>query len=470
MDPLQKFLKALRERREKRPTQNAHGYGITTADSYLREFQQCAGDEVCNAHLQSLGCNEKDWSALVKEAADKPTYCSDKTLIDQKSIITNSSNFKDVGLKDDFTLPPRTLMVFRNIITTPFIDRDGDILRTEGAEPDMKMPLLFAHNHNMIAGKMLQVIEHDKSVLRVITAVIDSKLGNDVAVLVEFGALRISHGFLPLEWEELDMEPTDKVPFPGFDILKFEIMEETVCAVPSNIEATIEAFSRGKLFEPTVKSWAKHYYDSRPLVIEGVSIKGGKVNVPSGSKDTVNVWSGTEGTVVQVVNHDAGGEKVETEPKGEGCSCDGGCEVCTSSGGAGGGSSQSSASETEPKLPEDSIKAVVRELRAAIYDICEVAKTLELGSDHQLLLRSANTHIDSILAAIDGEGRVDTDTNKPTEDEPKTAQQAAQALLIAAGGADSKILRRIASVLTETANGQDADNDQKEFAAMLRKF
>ena len=262
--------KILNSVRQRIGTKSAFGYGITTADTYLKHIQACAGETVCcSSNPWSRQANSPAWPSVMKEAEQKLVYSNDETIVKQDTVTTNSSDFKSVLHDKDTVVPAKTIMVFRNIVTTPKKDRDGDVLRTGGAEIDKMMPLLWQHMHVAPIGRMLEVVEHNEKELVVTSAVIDSALGNDTANLVEFGALRISHGFIPKEFRELEERDGES---PGYDITKFEIMEESVVSVPSNTDAVIEAVSRGKLADPLVKSWAQHYYDNRPLIVTGVDM------------------------------------------------------------------------------------------------------------------------------------------------------------------------------------------------------
>jgi HK97 family phage major capsid protein len=84
--------------------------------------------------------------------------------------------------------------------------------------------------------------------------------------LIEFGALRISHGFAPLQYEEM-VDDDDK--FVGWHIKEYEIMEVSLVSVPSNVDAVITAYGEEKLSHPVVKEWAKGFYDKRPKSVQG---------------------------------------------------------------------------------------------------------------------------------------------------------------------------------------------------------
>jgi len=262
------------------------GYGITTADKYLRPIVAANND---GASLKLIGWPLGDVETLLKDAAARTVYCNEEMVIGDE-VVTNSSDFKSV-LKEGskVAIPKKSLMVFRNIVTTPLKDRDRDILRTAGAMVDPAMPLLAFHNHMLPIGKMLEVIDHTVEVLRVASVLLDiNDLTHDMAILIEAMAIRISHGFQMIASEEMFLEKGEE--WTGLDITKFEIMEESLVPVPSNVEAVIEAHSRGKLKSPQMATWGKTLMDARPVqmsinydlapVVENIEVTpDGKVKV-----------------------------------------------------------------------------------------------------------------------------------------------------------------------------------------------
>lgn len=304
--------KILNSVRQRIGTKSKFGYGITTADTYLKHIQACAGESVCCSNNPwSRQANSPAWPSVMKDAESKLVYSNDETVVKQDTVTTNSSDFKSVLHDKDTVVPAKTIMVFRNIVTTPKKDRDGDVLRTGGAEIDKMMPLLWQHMHVAPIGRMLEVVEHNEKELIVTSAVIDSALGNDTANLVEFGALRISHGFIPKEFKELEKRDGE---MPGYDITKFEIMEESVVSVPSNTDAVIEAVSRGKLADPLVKSWAQHYYDNRPLIVTGVDMS----NIIESSEKHIQSIEETEDTITVVFGKTDDYESSTEQPEEDG--------------------------------------------------------------------------------------------------------------------------------------------------------
>ncbi len=148
-------------------------------------------------------------------------------------------------------VPENTLIVMRNVLTTPDEDRDTDILRTAGAKPDEKMPLLWQHLHTSPIGKCLGIASHTDKALSLWTALLDlNELTEDAAKLVEAQVLRFSHGFRALEFKE-------RKDSTGFEITSFEVIEQSLVSVPSNVRAEVEAWSRVKFKSDFFKKTAE---------------------------------------------------------------------------------------------------------------------------------------------------------------------------------------------------------------------
>src|SRR5690606_14541418 len=107
-------------------------------------------------------------------------------------------------------------------------------------------------------GKLLAIHKHNNKVLEVISAIVDmNDLCNDAAVMVDNGMGRFSHGFKALEFQKIksieqmdELEEMLGVKFSdaerekakegkatGFDVSDFEIMEESLVSVPSNVDS-----------------------------------------------------------------------------------------------------------------------------------------------------------------------------------------------------------------------------------------
>ena len=262
----QEALTALRSREQRAE----HLYGVRTADQYVKSMLECHGDEVCRHHIYGAdgGMAESNWDMMVKDAEERLTYSNEDMVVEET--FTSSGTIKDFAKRHDIVVPLNTIMVFENVVTTPKMDRDRDILETKGAEPDPDMPFLWMHMPPMVCGKMLKVLKHTRNVLKVATGIAGTQLGENCAILVDYGAIRISHGFLPKEWhflDEKDFEDDPDMRGVGMHFLKFVIMEESGVSVPSNTDAVITLVARKKLTHPLVKNWAQKYYDKRPLIV-----------------------------------------------------------------------------------------------------------------------------------------------------------------------------------------------------------
>jgi len=224
--PNTELLKKIKARKS---TATEFKYGIRTAEEYVKNLQVCVGDEFCWKNLTARGVSFQD---VLSKSARTLTYNNPEMTVEEKS------HTESVG--GDYELPKNTLMVFKNTLTTSRMDRDGDILRTAGAEPDPEMLLLWQHVHTLPIGKMLAIVDHTESKLSVVTAIVDiNDLAHDSAVMVDNKMGRFSHGFRALQFSELKAEPGE-TSSGGFDIKRFEILEESLVSVPSNADAETE--------------------------------------------------------------------------------------------------------------------------------------------------------------------------------------------------------------------------------------
>ena len=254
-------------------------WGIGTAAAYLRQLEpvwwagQVGGEE---------------WAKAIKAAESRLVYCDPDMEIQVAQCEPGSRQLQLTPFRspDGDTLHIATVagqkrakreetegavMEFDATITSARMDRDGDILEPKGAEVDPRLALLWQHNHWDPIGKLIEVTRQNSRRVDGRFAIADTALGSDAAQLVEFGALRLSHGFLPKEWTELRDKKTDH--FLGWHITKYEILEVSLVSVPSNVDTIITAYSSEKLHHPAVKAWAKAYHDSRPIVVPGLDFK-----------------------------------------------------------------------------------------------------------------------------------------------------------------------------------------------------
>lgn len=299
-----------------RKSRSELGYGILTADKYVSSVADCVGHDACRKY------EGMDVGLLIKESSQKLTYSNE----DMVAFGIKSSGDLSEWLSDDIELPPNTLMVFRHVLTTPRKDRDGDILRTGGATPDPKMCLLWQHIHTLPIGKMLEVVEHNDEVLKNVSAIIDiGDLAHDAAVMMANGMGRFSHGFRAITWEQLKEESGETTGPTGFDIKTFEIMEESIVSVPSNVDAQTEEIlmtlqSRKEVKSDIVRDFIqKSVVEKRPLSTPGVDVP----DEGSSSQETVTVKFGKaeitvkSGEIQEKVACSCDGKKAKADEKSE---------------------------------------------------------------------------------------------------------------------------------------------------------
>lgn len=262
-------------------THAAAGTGLfVTAKPYLDDVVKCLGTDGCPAKAFDL--TGEQWAAMQKEASDRLVYC------DPNAIVTKSmdeSQWK--GLNDASEIPPKAIMVYDAVLATKDKDRDGDIVHPDGITMETKMPLLWQHVWSSPIGVMVKTLEQNSD--RVVNryAIADTPLGRDAATLVGFGAMRKSHGFIPVpgEFSPIGMMKTPKGEVPtGFDIRKLHTHESSLVSVPAGAKAVVlasyekeftgicDAVSQKKLVSPIVQKWAERLYESRTKVFGGATL------------------------------------------------------------------------------------------------------------------------------------------------------------------------------------------------------
>lgn len=240
------------------------GYGITTADKYVQNALETIGHPMLSKHFHVIGGGGVE--GMLKRASNTLTICSNETDTEKSaSFIKETEEKKSSSIKEMTKIlgcepPPHAMIAMINKLTTPREDRDGDTLQTIGANMDPKSLLLYQHVHTLPIGKMMRVVSQSKDCLRVATVLLDiNELTSDCGKLFEAGAFRFSHGFIAKEFEERkgggDMA--------RFNILKFDIVEESAVSVPSNVDAEVELFCSGKLHSDAMKAHAKCLFDRR---------------------------------------------------------------------------------------------------------------------------------------------------------------------------------------------------------------
>lgn len=118
-------------------------------------------------------------------------------------------------------------------------DRVGDVIQRGAFDKSIKkkpvVPMLFNHNRDVVIGKL--ELSSDSYGLKVKGTILnDTKDGEQVAGLIEFGALdSMSVGMRVLSYEPVD----EKDPWGGWIIKEAEVLEGSVVTIPANEQATI---------------------------------------------------------------------------------------------------------------------------------------------------------------------------------------------------------------------------------------
>ena len=231
--------------------------GILTADRYFRSIEGCFEGGFCPTKLFEQSTPEQ-WAQELESAALRLVYTDDEMSV--KDLATGG-----------MALSAGSIMDFDAVITSTRKDHDGDVLESSGAIVDPKCALLWQHITLQPIGKLVSVISANSKNVQGRFCIANTELGRDAAALIEMGALRISHGFEPAAdgYEPLEKEGR-------WHITKFHVMEVSVVSIPSNTDAVITAFSRGKLHSALVKGWAGRLYDSRKQVWQGFCLPSPK--------------------------------------------------------------------------------------------------------------------------------------------------------------------------------------------------
>jgi len=243
-------------------------YGILFASDYVSTLADWVGPDACGRWLARGRVSYND---LLSKASRTLVYSNPDMVvaIQKRAMIVG-------GLPKGVELPKNTLMAFSHVLTSSNKDRDGDVLHSDGAEPDPNMLLLWQHVHTQPIGKMICVAEKDSNRLMIVSAIVDmNQLCHDAAVMIDNGMGRFSHGFKALEFTETKEDDGD---ITGFDITRFEIMEESLVSVPSNVDAEtqevlLSLVEGGKLTSPLMKRLGAGFRERRALSVPGVRIK-----------------------------------------------------------------------------------------------------------------------------------------------------------------------------------------------------
>lgn len=207
--------------------------GLVTADRYFREVEGCFDGGVCP--IKGTGqVSETHWRKALEEAESRLTYTGPGMRVLKRSV--TKAKAED------------GILQFDAIVTTPRRDRDGDILDTKGARLDLKSPLLWQHMGMSPIGATVKQLSQTARALKARFVIGDTALGRDAATLVKLGALRISHGFDPTEFEALEDDE-------GYLFKAFDIFEVSLVSIPSNVDAVITSFDGKSFHSDLVKGW-----------------------------------------------------------------------------------------------------------------------------------------------------------------------------------------------------------------------
>ncbi len=253
--------------RQRKSKQTQWRYGITTADTYVRTLQECIGSDK-SYRLMSRGNVGVD--DLLRKASNTLVYSNPDMDFGEEEFSALD------GSVPGMELPKNTLMAFKHVLTSSRKDRDGDVLHSDGASIDPKMLLLWQHVHTMPIGKAVRVIEQTPNRLVMVSAIVDmNELCHDSAVMVDSGMGRFSHGFQASEFKEIKAADGKA---SGFDVKKFEILEESLVSVPANPDAEtqeviLDLVEGGKLKSSMLREIGRNIRKNRTLQIPGIEIK-----------------------------------------------------------------------------------------------------------------------------------------------------------------------------------------------------
>ncbi len=179
---------------------------------------------------------------------------------------------------------------YNTIMTTSERDREGDILRSSGAKIDGSMPVLWQHMPYMPIGRLIKVISQDDNKVEIRNGLAGVSMIADVMVLMDCKALRTSHGFRPIKYDELRDEQGNYLG--GYDFEEYAVMESSLVSVPANAGAIITGWENNKFITPIIKAYGQGLFNSRQTIVKGGWDKNSQ---PGGLNLTVNI-NGDKGT------------------------------------------------------------------------------------------------------------------------------------------------------------------------------
>lgn len=263
------FLKAIQDRKDRTDADSNPRPGVSLASDFLATFAGAmGGTKGLSKHFGNV--KEDQFANAIKRASEILVFhTGDQVVTGGK---TTGGTFGTLEAKD-VQPTPNSVLDFECVLTSKRKDRDGDILHPDGADIDPKMPLLWQHMPFEPLGKYVGTTLQNGELVKGRCAIADTALGRDAAVLTEFGALRISHGFQPTKFEPQKVEKEGD--FNGWEVFKYHMMEVSLVSVPSNTDAVITALSREKLHHPAVKEWAGVMNAARSKFVNVGQLPGG---------------------------------------------------------------------------------------------------------------------------------------------------------------------------------------------------
>ena len=261
--------------------------GIRTASDYIT-----SATDVPSQLAGLIGGDDKQIRDAILKGSKSLVYSGNGQNVTAYSWTGDKKKVHGVAVGKDLDQPTQvggsgSIMNFEAITTSVNPDRDGDELMPAGCRIDPNLPLLWQHMSFQPIGKMTALVERNDTYIKQAFGIADLPLGRDACVLIEFGGLRISQGFNPTKFEAIRQGEWDII---GFKIYEWDMLEVSLVSIPANTDAIITAFSRNKLHTPIVKSWAKSFHDSRPVLVAGATPN-------TGDQVVVNVTVNGQGVV-----------------------------------------------------------------------------------------------------------------------------------------------------------------------------
>jgi hypothetical protein len=487
--------------------------GIKTALDYMGGLSACLDAGHCRDWMASMGDPQR-WENAIKSAAGTMVYDDDETVIDGGIYHPDADEVREFGQKrivKDHT--PGSIMDVEAVYTATTKDRMGDVLEAAGAKVDPAMPTLFMHIPFEPIGRHVRVLKQNTKRVEGHFALMDRPLAVDAARMVEFKAVRISHGFRPIDFEVLEKDADDDDWRIGFHVKTYEMMEVSLVTVPAHVEAIILLHSRDKFVHPLTKQIGAQLRSQMPDVVRGgweilpcacgrngdadltKEYGGGEaVEAPTDEKPYPNEHScrlvdpgkfkkdsfrrtkrkheGKEYSVIMAKLKDGGDamkEQAYRYPKSVWTAAEAKSHCTSHDGSTFEPASESSTAPTQkdgdkPKRTKIS-KRNLTKLGEAKEHVAKVIEGDAVSKSDRTLLSAALANLDDVIA--DG-------TNAPDDEEPKNAPAAAKATpsqmaagVIAAIDAGQNVPAPLLEMLTERLGVVREKNEEAAISAMV---